>query len=452
MSSRVVRIEAAAVVDARGVESAPGALLLRASRGDQPSDPPRRLEVLAAGAVGGSPGAGAGVGVGMDAHPEAAGAAILRLPDAVLAPALVNAHTHLDLTHIGPRPFDPASGFTGWARMILAGRRTEEAAVRESVRMGVERSLAGGVMAVGDIAGIESLAALEALRDSALAGVSYLEFFGIGERQEEAAGRMRAALARAAAGDAGSRIRAGLQPHATYSAGLRLYAAAADEHNRSGAPLCTHLGELAEERRFIARGDGPMRDFLEELGAWGHASMAEVGHGRTPVAHMAGVLACAPFLLAHVNDATNEDLEVLARTRATVAYCPRCHEYFRHPEDLGPHRYREMLDRGVNVALGTDSIVNLPEGAGSERITPLDDARLLFRRDGFPPRRLLEMITTAGARALGLPEEEFLFTPGPLLGVAAIEVSRASAGRSPAERIMAETGGVRLLRSRDLFL
>src|SRR5262245_16435517 len=45
-------------------------------------------------------------------HPAWGSAAAVSLPDSVLIPGLVNAHTHLDLTHVGPRPFDRDRGFT----------------------------------------------------------------------------------------------------------------------------------------------------------------------------------------------------------------------------------------------------------------------------------------------------------------------------------------------------
>ena len=347
-------------------------------------------------------------------HPAAAAAQRLDRRGSVVFPGLVNAHTHLDLTHIGPRPHDPGDGFVAWVDMIRRERRREEegpGGIAASVRRGLELCEAGGTVAVGDIAGSPqgryTLAPWRLLRDSALMGVSYVEGFGIGRNWqqlraglEEFVERYSAEFSRAA----GGRARLGLQPHAPNTVDLRHYEWCIGLAERLGTPLATHLAETMEEREFVARAAGPQRALLERLGVWDESILEHIGRGLHPVRHMQSVLTRRPFLVAHCNDATDEAIDVLAGTGTSVAYCPRASEYFGAARHFGPHRYRDMLRSGVNVCLGTDSLVNLPPGAADpaqDGMSVLDEMRLLYRRDGADAMELLRMGTVHGAKGLG---------------------------------------------------
>ncbi|MBL0922304.1 MAG: amidohydrolase family protein [Phycisphaerales bacterium] len=401
---------------------APGAVLASVEGG--------RLRILASGEVG-----------EVERHPAARDARRVDLPGHAILPGLVNAHSHLDLTHAGARPFDRAGGFRGWLEMVLHVRVREADAVRASVRDGVARSMLGGVVAVGDIAGVERMEPTEELRSSDLIGDSFHEFFGVGERQATTAARVGATL-EAHAGEAAG-VRLGLSPHAPYTVGLRLYDHAQREAERRNVPVATHLAEGAEEREFVATGRGLFRELLERLGVWDDTALDDVGGGRSPIAHLESALLRRPMLLAHVNDCPDADIERLALARASVAYCARCSDYFLRHEEFGAHRYLEMLAAGVNVCLGTDSVINLPPEE-AERLSTLDDARFLFARDGADPRLLLRMATTHGARALGLEEGLFTLAPGEAAGLVAVDVE-GCAGRTAAERVMRSGAPARLL-------
>lgn len=436
MSGRFTLFSGEAAADSTGFEARPGAVLLELGGGL-----PR---LLASGRTG-----------EVERHPAAAGATRRALPRSVLLPALVNAHCHLDLTAIGPRPYDPAGGFTGWVDMIRAERRADGHDPAGAVREGVRRSLAGGVVAVGDIAGAMRAEAHEALRESSLMGVSFVEFFGAGARQAGAIAAMEALVERErrdrSPADAGpARVRLGLQPHATYSAGLALYRAAGRLQRRFGVPLATHLAETIDELEFIARGTGPMQDLIRRVGAWDDSVLDDLGRGKRPVTHLIGPLTASVFLAAHVNAINDEEIEALARTRTSVVFCPRAWEYFGHGRTLGPHRWRDMLEAGINVALGTDSIINLPPEE-SGRISPLDDARRLHTRERADPRVLLGMATTNGARALGLDPAWFTLAPPggtegrPIAGLIAVDAGEGAAGASALEAVMRSSAPAVLL-------
>lgn len=370
---------AAALRDAAGMTARPGALAVRGRR------------VIAAGDPCDLPAA------------VLADADRIDLPDRLILPAMVNAHTHLELTTIGPRPY--TGSFTDWVRMLQTHRPREPHAVWASVRRGAAMLRAAGVAAVGDIGGrFSDDAVVEALGDSGLAGVLFGEFIAFdGPALDGETQRLKAWCDRAAAGE----MRLGLQPHAPYSTSPKMYQACLRAAADSGLPLATHLAETPEEAAFVADARGPFRDFVADIGVWEERYAAWYRGGLSPVQWMRPHLERAPWLLAHCNYVSDGDIAILADTGASVAYCPVASEYFGHRD----HRYRDMLDAGVNVCLGTDSIVCQPPGE-AQPMGILAQMRRLYRRDGCDPAELLAMATTRGRRALGLDEHDATLRPG----------------------------------------
>lgn len=447
-SPKLVRFDGRAVLDAHGVFAPHGSIIVEFSQRPGAIFPGLVLAV--------------GPAADVDRH-EAARSPALRTisrPNAILIPGLVNAHTHLDLTHIGPQPHNAAGGFMPWIDMIRTRRETEPDRIAASVRRGIALSLAAGTVAVGDIAGAVraqlTFQPWQTLRESPLVGVSWLEFFGIGKgraRSAEMLARLSPEIIAAAHAD--PRVRLGLQPHAPNTVARSVYAVAIDLASKLGhdAPISTHLAESPEEHQFVAEAAGPQRELLEMLGLWDDSIPADLGQGRTPVEHLRQQLERAPFTVAHVNDADDAAIETLATTRTRVVYCPRASAYFGAERHFGPHRYRDMLAAGVCVALGTDSVVNLPPEAGmmpqdgGRGMSILDEMRFLQRRDGTPALDLLRMGTTSGAQALGLPSAAFRFITGePLAGLLGIEVSASiENGNAAAEQVMKDASPSELL-------
>lgn len=413
MKGTIIRFDAGAIADATGFFAAPGSVLVELAADDR--DPETTLPILLASGDTGE----------VHRHPASSEARVVTLQQHTILPGLVNAHTHLDLTHIGPQPHTPADGFVPWVNMIRQGRLHEPEQIAASVRRGIALSMAGGTVAVGDIAGAPrgtpSLEPWKTLRESPLLGTSYLEFFSRGKFRDQGllAGLDTLQHGLETAGNTHPArsvpyIQLGLQPHAPNTVALASFERATRAAMDRSVPLCTHLAETPEEARFISQGDGPQKDMLVELGVWDDSASDDIGRGLHPVEHLAGVLAQARYLVAHVNHASDRTIDILSRTQTRVAYCPRASSYFHAEAHFGPHRYREMLDAGICVALGTDSVVNLPAEAGSVQtggMSILDEMRWLYRRDGTDPLTLLRMATLNGALALGLEPNVFMLGP-----------------------------------------
>jgi cytosine/adenosine deaminase-related metal-dependent hydrolase len=434
-TGHLVRIDVLGVADARSEVRGNGecgvSVILERAGGPDSAE----ARVLAVGSA-----------AAVDAHEAAHSPGLVRVtrPGAVLIPGMVNAHTHLDLTHIGPRPHDPEAGFVPWIEMIRQYRKGTPEEIAASVARGSKLSLLAGVVAVGDIAGAvggrASLAGYDALAATPLAGVSFMEFFALGKGEERGLAAVREAIgvadARGLFDRPLPRVQLGLQPHSPYSVSPAAFLAAAAMINGRGR-MCTHLAESPEERMLITRAAGPLRRMLGEFGLWTDDLDRLFGHPITPVEHVRECALNRVPLYAHVNDASDQDIDLLTRAGASVAYCPRASAYFGAPRHFGPHRYRDMLAAGINVALGTDSIVNLPSDASTRGISILDEMRFLHQRDGTDAKTLLAMGTVSGARALGLAPEAFEIRSGTIVaGINIVAVEPSASGGSLVEAVM----------------
>ncbi len=403
-------IRAGGLLDAAGTAASPGVVLIESGR------------VIAAG----SP----------ESVGDVAGAEPVDHTRDLLIPGLVNAHCHLDLS--GPGPWPPAGDryreWVGRVRSLRAAASAEE--TRTAVRRGIELALAGGTSCIGDIAGQPPAASIEELRMSPLQGTAFIEYFGIGSGQQRAVDTMRTQLASWPADADG--VRVGVSPHAPYSCGPDVYAAAA----ATGRQLTTHLAETRREAEFLQRGTGPLREMLEQdIGVWSgdvripwsaNSGNQHVRESRTPISSVLNAVSGGAVLCAHMNYANLADIDPDIMANLRVVYCPRASASFGHaPPQVDPHPWYALREAGAMVCLGTDSLLCLDT---PDRISVLDEMRLLHRRDGVDPMVLLEMATCAGASALEIPHG--LVTIGPqAAGIVAIRATGASSERMLADAL-----------------
>jgi cytosine/adenosine deaminase-related metal-dependent hydrolase len=311
--------------------------------------------------------------------------------DAAITPGFVNAHTHLDLT--GLRGCCPAKDdFTDWLRDVIRHRRERSSeAVTADIALGVAESIACGTTLLGDIS--SGGLSWPILTSAPVRSVIFLELLGLTkERSAEAQEAASSWLQRQ--GGAINRCIPGLSPHAPYSVHVELFAKAADLANRYDLPLAIHLAESREELRLLSRHDGPFVPFLQGLGAWNPEGLIE--------SPQAVIKLCqgARTLLIHGNY-LERSLEL--PPNHTDVYCPRIHAAFGHET----HPFRELLQHGVRVALGTDSLASNPD------LNLFSEARFLHH--SFPDLGgdlLLRMATLSGAEAFGLDKETGSLEPG----------------------------------------
>ncbi len=346
----------------------------------------------------------------------------LDLGAVAIVPGFCNVHTHLELERLydDPAPKDPVADpivedqITWLERVIEHRAHTDTTRYRSTVTANLRAAMASGTTLLADITTAGQ--SWEAVLTAPIRANVYAEVLGLsrirGFQSSHEAWQWIDQVDEAEALRAGCRI--GLSPHAPYSTAQWIYHRAAE----TGMPLATHLAELPEEIELLATGEGRLRTFLENLGAWPDDWEPL---GPRPADYVrGGRLRQADWLIAHGTYLDSEDYWQLRpeaapnHQRVVVVYCPRTHARFGHR----PHPYREMLERGIMVALGTDSL------ASTASLSVLDEIRFLRRRDPeIDGSILLRMATLHGAWGLRLEGLTGSLKPGKSADLAVIPIS-----------------------------
>ncbi len=315
-----------------------------------------------------------------------AGGVEIDLGDTILLPGFVNAHTHLELSHLegavrGDR------GFVPWIEDQLRVRAERSA---DEVKVAIGRTIAAleasGTTAVADVS--NSLAAVGLLRESGLHALVLHEVLGFDPAKAEAVMEQTKAARLAAsptAGQGAPRVRIEVAAHAPHSLSPALFARLlADEGIRS-----IHVAESKSEEHFLRDGSGEWRGFLDR-----RVGSIPFDPPRTSAVRYLDTLgALTPGLLAvHCVRVDEDDAQILAARGAVAVLCPRSNEFLGN----GVPPLAMLLGHGVKVALGTDSL------ASCASLDVLEDARLLARKfPRVPKSTLLHALTRGGALALG---------------------------------------------------
>jgi cytosine/adenosine deaminase-related metal-dependent hydrolase len=308
--------------------------------------------------------------------------------DGLVTPSFVNAHAHLDLSGLGNVAF--SDSFIEWLIEVVRPIRIDPARIQSDVRKGIKLSLDGGCNVVGDIAG--TIEAAEIVKESELISVSYVEIIGSGKNSGEAIKKVN---------EIPNQFE--VTPHAPYSCSKEVYEACFS----TGKKIATHLSESLSEIEFAQNRGGDFVEAMKRMGVWEESIKP---YGKHPIDAILEIAGNAEFVSAHLNYVDDNHLELVSESNMSVAYCPRASEYFGHKN----HRWKEMLDCGINVALGTDSLLCLDT---PDRISVLDEMKLLYRRDGGEPNTLFAMASVNGAIALGLDPQLVSLSEGENAGL-----------------------------------
>jgi len=332
--------------------------------------------------------------------------------DAVLLPGLVNVHTHLDYTVM--RGLLEDLDFFPWIRGLTA--RAAALAPEDwqaSAAWGAAEAVASGVTTIGDCT--VSGAALAAAQQFGLGGVIYREVFGIDEARPvgEIVAELRAQVEAMRAASRGSRLKAGISPHAPYTVRPALMAALAEYARAEDLPVCIHAAESQAEAELLRAGGGEFAAMFERRGIAWQAS------GGSTVAYLDRLGILGPdTLLVHGVQVSAADRHIQRERGFAWAHCPKSNA--KLGAGIAPIGLLQGLAPGesgggcARVGLGSDSVAsnNTMDMFEEMRFAVLLHRAAQRRISAFGAREALEMATLGGARVLGIADACGSLEPG----------------------------------------
>ncbi len=312
----------------------------------------------------------------------------LDLSDCLLLPGFVNAHCHLSLSAL-QRQVPKCENFTDWVRELLEKNAALPVEGRiQAIRKGADSMLQSGVTTLADY--FPDAGLLDEYAALPFRQVLFLETLGFKKNA------VRDTLDRVVSvfekkNSKGQLLTLGLAPHAPYSVSPDLFRELKKQASQLEVPFSCHVAEFPEEVRFLKEGGGELEAFLKERGVYEDSWQPP---GNSPVRYLDEIGVLDSMVCVHLNH-IDDDLDLLAARHTRAVFCPGSTRWFDRKRYMP---VRELLDRRVTVALGTDSL------ASNESLNFLRELRIA--EEMLPSVRrgeILEMATRGGGKALDLP-------------------------------------------------
>jgi cytosine/adenosine deaminase-related metal-dependent hydrolase len=304
----------------------------------------------------------------------------------VLMPGLVNAHMHLELSHLQNTIESlPGQNFTRWIDALIEQKRAgkwSRAQVIEAFTITLHDQYDSGVVLIGDIGNeyFDELHCHEGELQPQI--VRMLEYLG---PNRDACRTAHENLARLD-------DRIPVTGHAPYSTAPDLLLAIKKRCNRLQHIFSIHTGESQDEREFLQTGSGSFRDFLERKNSWdGLFSFSESGFtGTMDYFDHLGILD-EKTLLVHCVHISKNELQLIKERGAHICLCPGSNKFL----GVGSAPVEQMIALGLLPALGSDS------PASNYTIDMWREMQILANSHAnLNCSTILAMATLGGARAL----------------------------------------------------
>jgi cytosine/adenosine deaminase-related metal-dependent hydrolase len=323
----------------------------------------------------------------------------------ILIPGFVNAHCHLELSHLKGK-IPEKTGLGGFLGTINHLRNLEVESQEAEMEKADFQMWNSGVVVVGDVS--NSYASLETKRTSRIHYHTFVEAFGFHPSRADKAFAF-AEFVESMFREFG--LSASVTPHSPYSVSELLFQKIRQKALAENNILSVHNQESQAETEFFMKETGPVFHHLSETLGLDITHWKPTGKSSLEFT-LSFVPEKNPLLLVHNTFTSPEDIQLLKRQRnlenTFLVLCPTANLYIEN--QLPPVLLFQK--EKINICLGTDSL------ASNHALSILQE--MITLQKFFPEITLQELVEWGcwnGAQALGLTDLLGSLEPGKKPGV-----------------------------------
>ena len=333
---------------------------------------------------------------------------IYQLRNAVLMPGLVNVHTHCELP--GLLNTIRSKAFSDWIlNLINVKKGLSLKDYNSAAAKNIHTIIHTGTTTVGEICTHGISPAL--LRKSGLRAVVFQELISMGPKSS----KFRVQSSKL---PHSGLMHDGISPHSPYTVSASVLLQIRDAARQRNLKLAMHIAESKDELRLLQRKESG----LEKLYRYANWDIAWAPKGDSSFEYLKRIGFLSPhFLAVHAVQVSDKDLELIRKSKISVAHCPRSNM----ETGVGRMPLRKFLDAGITVGLGTDSLASSPS------LNMWDEMRYahhIHRRSGISSEDIFRLATMGGAKALGLQKEIGTIEPGKKADIIAVPMPTKNTG------------------------
>lgn len=323
--------------------------------------------------------------------------------EGILCPGFVNAHCHLELSHMKGVILEK-SGLLNFAKEIITKRRSFSKEDIQSAIVSADKFMwENGIVAVGDIS--NTVDSFDVKQKSPIFYHTFLELIGFDPEQAEYVFAMGKELQR---GASRADLKNSLVPHAPYSVSEPLLEKISSDVRDTKYPLSIHNQEHADEDLFFKSKEGIFTELYEFLRM--NISFFQAGKASSLQSYLPHLSPAKNLLLVH-NTFTKKDDIVWAKRFHEDLYwclCPNANLYI---ENIVPN-LKNFMDENCKTVIGTDSL------ASNKSLSMVSEINALLKNFNWVRiADTLKWATYNGAESLGIEDKFGSFIKGKNTGI-----------------------------------